>query len=138
MQFTVSSLIVALAATTTALRFKQPVQDICVDLTKPLTLQWTHSSDDPSDISCVLWNFSGAFPNVDESFPIGGSTPLVVSSSLETVTLPAISPELAERFSENNNGKKYQVNAVPAGRSDILDQWGFFTVAKPGGGCSPS
>ncbi|KAL2697819.1 hypothetical protein AAEP93_011723 [Penicillium crustosum] len=138
MRFIITPIIALAATTTVSLRFKQPVQDICVDLTTPLTLQWTHTSDDPSDISFVLWNFSGAFPSVDEPFPIEGSTPLVVSSFLETVTLPAVFPELAECFSENNNGKKRQINGVPAGRSDILDQRGFFAVTKPSGGCSPS
>ncbi|KAJ5852190.1 UPF0619 GPI-anchored membrane protein [Penicillium soppii] len=135
MRLSITFLFAGLALTTTALKFKQPPQDLCVDITKPLTVQWTRSSDDPPNISFVLWNFSGASPDVNETYPVGQSPPLVVSTSLETYTLPAVSAELATQFSQNNKGMKYQINAVTAGQGQIQDQWGFFTVAKPGGGC---
>lgn len=104
-----------------------PVQDLCVDITKPLTVQWTHvkqggrlqgsqlqasTNEDEitnSNLAPILpifsfqyWNKAGEEPNVEELIPIGGFVPLVVSTSLDTYTLPAVSDEVAKRYRNNS------------------------------------
>ena len=49
----------------------------------------------------------GAWPTVDDSFPIGDPTPLRVDSSLNRYLLPGVSAAVANTYRNNNQGWVY-------------------------------
>lgn len=51
-----------------------------------------------------MWNADGAWPNVNDTFPIGDPTPLRVSSSLNRTKLPAVPAAKADEYRKNNGG----------------------------------